>query len=291
MLRDDYRVIVQVQPTGSALPAADCLIALHALRSYEAVAGWRERFGRRPLAVVLTGTDLYRDLASDAHAGQSLEWADRLVVLQEHGVHDLPPPHRGKASVIYQSAPRLVPAAKPTRRLNCIFVGHLRPEKAPLTALDAWKQIPADAPVRLTMVGGATDASLAAVVRDRDRLDERIRWLGSRPHAWTRQAIKHAHLLIVPSRMEGGANVIVEAVTAGTAVLASRVAGNLGMLGPSYSGYFPQSDPSVLARLVMRCRTEPDFLADLARQCRTRAELFTPERERAGLAALLRELL
>ncbi len=280
-----------MQPTGSALPAADCLIALHARRSYEAVAGWRERFGRRPLVVVLTGTDLYRDLGSDAHAGQSLEWADRLVVLQEHGVHDLPPQHRGNARVIYQSAPRLVPAPKSTRRLNCIFVGHLRPEKAPLTALDAWKQIPADAPVRLTMVGGATDASLSAVVRDRDRLDERVRWLGSRPHAWTRQAIKRAHLLIVPSRMEGGANVIVEAVTAGTAVLASRVAGNLGMLGPSYSGYFPQSDPSVLARLVMRCRTEPDFLADLAGQCRTRAELFTPEREHAALTALLRELL
>ena len=291
MLRDDYRVIVQVQPTGSALPAADCLIALHARRSHEAVARWRERFGRRPLAVVLTGTDLYRDLAADADARQSLQWADRLVVLQEHGVHDLPPRHRGRARVIYQSAPQLVPAPKPAMRLNCIFVGHLRPEKDPLTALDAWKQIPADAPARLTIVGGAIDASLAAAVRDRERLDHRIRWLGSRPHGWTRQAIKRAHLLIVPSLMEGGANVIVEAVTAGTAVLASRVPGNVGMLGASYSGYFPRSDPSLLARLVLRCRTESGLVADLAGQCQTRAELFTPERERASLTGLLRELL
>jgi len=291
MLRDHYRVIVQVQPTGAGLPAADCLIALHARRSYAAIAGWRAQFGRRPLVVTLTGTDLYRDLPDDADARASLQLADRLIVLQEHGIDDLPRAHRSKARVIYQSARQLALADKTQRHLNCLFVGHLREEKDPLTAVGAWRWIPAGAPVRLAIVGGAVDASLAARVREAERLDGRIHWLGARTHAWTRQAIKRAHLVIVSSRMEGGANVIVEAVTAGTPVLASRVPGNLGMLGPRYAGYFEPGQAEELARLVTHCYSQPHLIARLARQCEARAPLFTPARERAALAALLRELV
>jgi glycosyltransferase involved in cell wall biosynthesis len=110
------------------------------------------------------------------------------------------------------------------------------------------------------------------------------------PHAATRQAIKRAHLLIVPSLMEGGANVIAEALTAGTPVLASRISGNLGMLGRDYAGYFPVGDAAALARLVRRCWDQPAFLRGLLGQCRMRAALFSPARERAALTALLREV-
>lgn len=291
MLRDAFRVIVQVQSTGAGLPAADCLIALHARRSHASIAAWRAQFPRCPLVVVLTGTDLYRDLPGDPDASASLQLADRLVVLQEHGIEDLPREHRSKARVIYQSAPRLTPTDKPRRRLNCLFVGHLREEKDPLTAVRAWGWVPAQAPVRLALVGGAVDASLAARVREAERVDDRVHWLGARIHGWTRQAIKRAHLLIVASRMEGGANTIVEAVTAGTPVLASRVPGNVGMLGPGYDGYFQVGQPEELARLVTRCYGEPGLITRLAQQCRARAPLFTPARERSALHALLRELV
>ena len=111
-----------------------------------------------------------------------------------------------------------------------------------MTILHAWERVPQGLPVHLTLVGGALDDALAAAARALQAREPRVRWLGARPHGWTRQAIKRAHLLIVPSRMEGGANVIVEAVTSGTPVLASRVPGNVGMLGREYRGYFPLGD-------------------------------------------------
>src|SRR6185369_5110669 len=79
MLRDRYRVIVQTQWRGER---ADALIALHARRSAESIAAFRDR-SANGVAVVLTGTDLYRDLAGSREAQRSLDLADRLVVLQD----------------------------------------------------------------------------------------------------------------------------------------------------------------------------------------------------------------
>jgi putative glycosyltransferase (TIGR04348 family) len=295
LLRGRYRIMVQADGLpGEAAPAdaaADCLIALHARRSYAAIRAWRDRFPQRALIVVLTGTDLYRDLPDDAQAQASLQLADRLVLLQDDALRHLPAEIRPKARVIYQSAPALAPADRPASRLNCSLVGHLRPEKDPATALRAWSLLARDLPLHLLHVGAALDPGLAAECEALMARDRRYRWVGARPHAWTRQAIKRAHLLIVPSLMEGGANVIVEAVTAGTAVLASRVSGNVGMLGRDYAGYFPVEDAQALAELVLRCRDEPVFLRRLARECRTRRALFTPVRERAALLRMLSEVL
>ena len=240
--------------------------------------------------VVLTGTDLYRDLPEDADARDSLGIADRLVVLQEEGVHALPREHRRKVRVVYQSAFQLQPVGKPETRFNCLFVGHLREEKDPMTALCAWERVPPGLPVHLTLVGGGLDNSLVSAARALEGSDPRVRWLGACPHGWTRQAIKRAHLLIVPSRMEGGANVIVEAVTCGTPVLASRVPGNVGMLGHGYRGYFPPGEPARLAQLVLRCWDDAQFYRSLLQDCRARRTLFAPSRERMALLRIMREL-
>jgi putative glycosyltransferase (TIGR04348 family) len=291
LVRDRYRAIVQAQPRPQDLAHADCMIALHARRSHEAIRAWHDRHPGHPLVVVMTGTDLYKDLPGDADARDSLALADRLVVLQEDGVSHLPREHRRKARVIYQSAASLSAAHKAASRLSCVFVGHLRAEKDPLTVLRAWERIPAGSPAYLTIVGGGLDETLASAVRAFEEREPRMRWLGERPHAWTRQAIKRAHLLIVSSLMEGGANVIVEAVTAGTPVLASCMSGNLGMLGRGYDGYFPVGDASRLAGLVQRCLEEPQFYRHLAARCRDRRALFAPARERNALVSLLRELV
>jgi hypothetical protein len=68
---------------------ADAMIALHARRSHASIAAFRERRPGRPLAVVLTGTDLYRDIRSDRDARASLDLGDRFVVLQDMGRKEL----------------------------------------------------------------------------------------------------------------------------------------------------------------------------------------------------------
>lgn len=116
------------------------------------------------------------------------------------------------------------------------------------------------------------------------------------PHGATRARIQRAHLLVHPSRMEGGAHVIMEAVQSGTPVLASRIDGNVGMLGADHAGYFPQGDAAALMGLLRACRAgqaRPDggLLALLQTQCRLRAPLFEPQAERAALLSVLQDLL
>lgn len=275
---------------GDAI-SARLMLALHARRSRAAIAAWRANAPRRPLVVALTGTDLYRDVpAGDPDALASLRDADRLIVLQADALTHLPAVLRTKARVVHQSARGLAPfATKSPQRFNVLLVAHLREEKDPRTVLDAWRRLPRDAPATLTIVGAALDPALGAAVGALARDDARVRWLGPRPHAWTRQAIRRAHLVVVPSRMEGGANVVVEAVTAGTPVLASRVSGNVGMLGAGYNGYFPVGDSAALTARFVHLQRDRAALERLVAQCRSRAPLFTPQAERAALLAALAE--
>jgi hypothetical protein len=98
-----YEVILQA-PDAPVVDRADLLIALHATRSHDAILEWRRTHGERPVALILTGTDLYRDLPIVESTQASLARADALVVLQSHAVRDLPRAVRDKAQVIYQSS-------------------------------------------------------------------------------------------------------------------------------------------------------------------------------------------
>jgi glycosyltransferase involved in cell wall biosynthesis len=89
--------------------------------------------------------------------------------------------------------------------------------------------------------------------------------------------------------MEGGANVICEAARAGVPVLASRVPGNVGMLGPRYPGYYRLADERALARLIDRASTEARFYARLKAGTAARRHLFAPAAERRGVLAVVRE--
>ena len=61
----------------------DVLIALHALRSADSIRRFHEAHPTKPLIVVLTGTDVYRDIHESKEAQRSLELATRLVALQK----------------------------------------------------------------------------------------------------------------------------------------------------------------------------------------------------------------
>ena len=98
-------------------------------------------------------------------------------------------------------------------------------------------------------------------------------------------------MLLLPSLMEGGANVLIEAVTCGVPVLASRIPGSIGMLGADYEGWFDVGDEVALAALIARCRAEPALLDRLRAQAAARAPLFAPARERAAVRALAHNLL
>ena len=279
---------------------ADVLLALHARRSADSVQAWGRARGGTGLAVVLTGTDLYQDIAVDAQAQRSLELASRLVVLQELGLEALPQSLRGKARVIYQSTETQAPAPKPGSELHALMVGHLREVKSPQTLFEAARLLAGRGDIRIDHIGDALDPALGQQALATQRDCANYRWLGGLPHAETRERIRRAHLLVHASAMEGGAHVIMEAVCSGTPVLASRIAGNVGMLGADYAGYFPHGDAAALAALLLQCRQGQQAAADsppaallarLGAQCALRAPLFAPEAERSALLRLVADLM
>ena len=286
-LRAHYRVTLALQWDGAP---CDAMIALHARRSAASIAAFAAASPLLPLMVVLTGTDLYRDIRTDADAQRSLQLATQLIVLQPAGLQELDADLRRKAQVIYQSAPALKPIQqnlkRQARHFDVTMIGHFRGEKDPVTFMRAAAQL-GSPQVRLLHIGGALDPLLGAQAEATQAAHPRYRWLGNLPRAATRQRLKRSHLMVITSTMEGGAHVIIEAVTSGVPVLASDISGNRGMLGDDYAGYFALGDSVKLAGLIDRAATDTAFYARLQTQCDARAPLFTPEREKAAVSQLV----
>ena len=118
----------------------------------------------------------------------------------------------------------------------------------------------------------------------------RYHWLGELPRWKTLRLLSRARLLVVSSRMEGGANVIGEALVCMTPVISSRISGSLGILGADYPGYFPPEDTRALARLLQRAEGDADFYRSLQGRCRKLRPLVDPARETACWKSLLKEL-
>ena len=301
MLSSVYRVrLVKAWPDASGTTGPDDLmLALHARRSAQSIEAWHQQHPQRPLIVALTGTDLYRDIERDTQAQASLAHAHRLLVLQADGLQALPPIHRDKARVVYQSCTARAPLSKTRRWLNAVVVGHLRDEKSPQTVFEIARLLAPDEGIRLVHLGWALDPALGQAAMETARLCPHYRWLGGVTHAQARTRIQRAHLLLHTSRMEGGAHVIMEAVSSGTAVVASRVSGNVGMLGADYAGFFPWGDAPAAAQLLRSCRAAlkgpsqgaRPLLSTLEAQCTQRAALFSPASEAQALRRVLADCL
>jgi putative glycosyltransferase (TIGR04348 family) len=288
MLSNDYQVQIMLQWDGKPY---DAMLALHARRSADSIAQWSAKFPDKLLVLALTGTDLYRDIAVDLLAQQSLKLAHRLVVLQDMGPKSLPAEFQSKCKVIFQSTPHRQSVQKTTKKLRALMVGHLRAEKSPETYFAAARVLAHRSDIVLDHIGAALDAELGKQARQLALEVPSYRYLGEQTHEQTRARIASAHVLVHPSRMEGGAHVVMEAVMSGTPVLASRIDGNVGMLGTDYAGYFDCGDADQLANALIACRdgqnqpsSKPESkLKQLARQCSLREKLFEPLSEKAAL--------
>ena len=271
-----HRVDVSVQWTPDS--RTDAMLALHARRSYPSIKTFSSD---KLLVVALTGTDVYRDIHDSPQACESLELADRLIVLQRRAIEELPKPLRRKAHVVVQSSATRLRHAPVKGKFRLCVIGHLRAEKDPLRALAALAHVPAA--VELIHIGAALDASLGQQAERGMQRDARYRWLGSVPHARALRWLASSHAMVISSRMEGGANVVCEALRIGVPVLASRISGNVGLLGSRYAGYFPLEDEKALARLVNRMASDPAFSARLKAQVRSLRPMVAPRNEAHAL--------
>jgi putative glycosyltransferase (TIGR04348 family) len=289
LLRPWHRVDVCTTWDGRR---GDALVALHARRSAGSVLAWSEAMPRRPIVVVMTGTDLNADLpAGDADAHRSVQLADRVVVLHPRAVGALPTAARGRACVVQPSCAARMPVAKPDDRLRVVVVGHLRDEKSPRTVFEAVRQVAVRPDIRIDLIGRALDPELGAQALALAGTHPAFRWLGGLPHGTTRRRIQHAHLLWNPSRSEGAPTVVVEALRSGTPVVASAIDGHRGLLGDDWPALHAVGDAAAAAALLLRARDDPGWSAALMEQAARLADRFDPAVEQAALRAMVDRLL
>jgi len=274
-----HTVSVSTEETSSA---ADLMLALHARRSHASIRGFA--IGK-PLVVALTGTDIYRDIRTSKEAQESLELAHQLVVLQPKAAEELPARLRKKVRVVVQSSATLLRHRPVAKSFRVCVIGHLREEKDPLRTLSSLKFIPAGLPLEVVHLGAALDRELVPKTND-----PRYRWLGSVPHAQALRWLASSHVMVISSRMEGGANVVCEALRIGVPVLASRISGNVGLLGARYPGYFPVGDERALAKLLIRTQGEPRFYRRLKTRIAGLRPMVAPRAEARALLNALRDL-
>jgi putative glycosyltransferase (TIGR04348 family) len=241
--------------------------------------------------VVLTGTDLYRDIHNDRNAQRSLEVATRLVALQPMAFAELPRRFHAKTRVIYQSAePYRHPGSRRgTRIFKVCLIGHLREEKDPLRAALAVRRLPCESRIRVVHIGVALEPRLEKQARAEAARNPRYRWLGELPHWKTRQVLARSDLALITSRMEGSSNVLSEALASSVPVVASKIPGLIGTLGKNFPGYFPVGDTQRLAKLLLKSETDTKFYRRLKRNCSRRSHLVEPKRELEAWRRLLGE--
>ena len=284
----------------------DLLVALHARKSHPSIVNFRRHNSSVPIIVALTGTDLYCDIRTNHRAQESLDRATRIVVLQPKAIEELRLSWRKKTRVIYQSvedkqAPTGVQSGSPKRSQNkaeaqtngnfdvCV-IGHLRAVKDPFRTAMAARSLPDSSKIRVLQIGGARTAAMAKRAHREMDTNERYRWLDEQPQSRVRSILSKSSLCVLSSRSEGGANVLSEAIAASVPILASRVDGNVGILGKNYPGYFDVGNTSQLAQLLTRAETSPGYLAELKAWTKDLTILADPSREEQAWSDLINEL-
>lgn len=271
---------------------ADLLVALHAVKSAQAVRSFREANPGAAVITVMTGTDLYRDLpAGGARAWRLLEQADRVVVSTESAMDDIPEPYRSRVVFVPKSLD--IPEVERKRdpaNFGIGVIGHLRDVKNPFHVIETVAQHPEWDDVLVWQLGESLSEELAAEARAWQSRDPRYRWLGGQSREETLKRLGTLAVSVNSSVVEGASNAVMEAMVVGVPVLASRTAGALGLLGPDYPGLFDLAESGGLGRLLERLRSDEGFAGELVRLAGARARKFTRGAEKQGWRDLLASL-
>ncbi len=277
-----------VDEISDASKRCDLMLALHAWRSTSSINYFKQNFPKKPLIVALTGTDLYKFIHTHPKPTlRSIMQADALITLHDLAHLAIPKSARKKVHIIYQSADRIKRKVNRNKRyFDVCVIGHLREEKDPLRAAYAVRKLPDHSRIRVMQYGKAHKPIWAERAEKEMHRNARYKWYGEVPHWKINQLYANADLMVLSSKMEGGANVISEACTAGLPIIATDIDGSIGLLGKKYPGYYSYGNTSSLRKLLIKSETERIFLTTLTKACKTKANLFTYKKEKSNMKKL-----
>ncbi len=173
-------------------------------------------------------------------------------------------------------SPQVEPRPELSEGETVLFVGRFEPRKGLPVLLEAWPSILAQRPAaRLVVVGSGSGGDPFACLEKRE-LASVVR-CGRIPDGDMPSYYRSASLLVSPAMgRESFGIVLVEAMAAGTPVVASDIPGYRDVLGESGAGVlFPRGDSAALAEVVARLLAEAETRAAMGRAARARAERFS----------------
>lgn len=266
----------------------DLMIALHAWRSAAAVEQFKAKFPNLPLIVGITGTDAYRFIHSHKLTTlKSIQSADYLVGLHDLIAETLPDNQRYKMHVIKQSAITFVNRIPDTSAFRVCVVGHLRNEKDSLRPAYAVRNLPNNSKIKIEHYGKAHTHDWAQNAKQEMLTNSRYQWHGEVNFEGMLNVYSKCKVLVLPSKMEGGANVISEAIVAGIPIIASNIHGSIGLLGSDYPGYYKVEDEESLKQVLLKAENDSAFYTQLEAACIDLKKDFSEEIERQAWNNLL----
>ena len=270
--------------------AVDLLVALHAYRSHLSLVQFRRSYPDKPIVLIMTGTDLYRDMSIHPEVLQSMKMANTIVLLQPAALALIPKNLQSKVHVIYQSTKPIKRKPLLKRDFLVSVIGHLRLEKDPFCTAKSLKQLPPESKVRVIHLGKAMSSDMHQMAESYNAELERYQWLNELSHAQTMQQLSRCHLMVISSLMEGGAHVVTEAIALGVPVIASDIPGNRGLLGDNYPGYYKVGDAKALAKLLLKAETDSTFYKSLEQHIKRRSKYVQPQFEMKSIKDLVNSL-
>lgn len=147
--------------------------------------------------------------------------------------------------------------------------------------------------IRVHVVGEDRNAkALLREARAKGVPEGLARFHGRKPPADVRRMMASALCTVLPSRTEALGLVLLESMTVGTPVIASRSGGSSELVVEGESGLLvPPGDPAALAAAIARVADDAPLRRALAARGLERSAEFTPERTAAATAAVYREAL
>lgn len=282
---------VAIHERGDAPIKTKCLIALNARKSAEEIFEFYQRQSQSPIITLLTGTDVNHPdmLKEKSSTRKALDLSTTIVSLHDGFSHRIASNLLGKTQVIYPSVvlPESICHA-PEKPWSVVVAGNFRTEKNPSLMMDVARQF-VNEPLRFDAFGHGGDYL--------DELEKtaaecpHFYFHGVQDHSVLLEKMRTARVLLNTSIEEGGANAICEAVALGLPVIASRIVGNIGMLGEDYGGFFPDGDTAALVEILRRVANDSVFYQSLKDQISTRAPLFSHQRETEQWVNLIHRML
>ena len=272
-----YEVSMETEFTHSD---ADIILALHAYKSYPVIKKMKIEHPDKRIIVMLTGTDIYSESLATFETQESLQIADKIVVLQKEALSLIPNEYQKKTHVIFQS----VEEPEFSKNLSSEYfdiclIGNLRQIKDPFILAEALHGLPKFSKIRVNHIGGALEKSMADRARDFMKSNDRYIWHGELDYRECQKILNNSHLMVLSSIAEGGANVISEAITLGVPVICSEISCTVGLLGNNYPGFFEVGHVKELHNMISKAETQSNFLRSLSRWGQNLKERFSVDTE------------